>query len=62
MSKLAKLNQPAYVYVANGTQRVEGVYIGKRKANAGEWNVMVYKQLRMADGDVFETILPVYAA
>lgn len=58
---MPKMNSRVYGYAANGTERFEGFYRGKRKEGEG-YTARVYKLIELDDGTIYPTILPVYAA
>ena len=58
---MPKLNTRVYGYSANGTERFEGIYRGKRKGGQG-YTIRVYKLIELDDGTIYPTILPVYSA
>lgn len=55
------MNTRVYGYAANGTERFEGIYRGKRKEGEG-YTTRVYKLIELEDGTIYPTILPVYPA
>ena len=61
MARKAKKGERCVCYIANGQQKVSGVFLGKKKENAGQWNVKVSSIILTDDGEEFSTILPVYA-
>ena len=58
---MPKLHTRVYGYAANGAERFEGIYRGKRKEGEG-YTARVYKLIELDDGTIYQTILPVYAA
>ncbi len=58
---MPKMNTRVYGYAANGTERFEGIYRGKRKEGEG-YTTRVYKLIELEDGTIYPTILPVYPA
>ena len=58
---MPKINTRVYGYAANGAERFEGIYRGKRKEGEG-YTVRVYKLIELDDGGIFPTVLPVYPA
>ena len=58
---MPKINARVYGYAANGAERFEGIYRGKRKEGEG-YTARVYKRIELDDGTMYETILPVFTA